>query len=385
MAIDLSRVGARDKLKAKPGNAPHFQRIRPGLFLGFRPGAGTWIARARAVGTEYKTKGLGDYGALPANERFAAAKKDAEAFGDLVETGGLRPADLVTVEDACRAYLTTVADVNGIAAGVFRRHVNNDPIGRVKLDKLRRNHLRQWRKRLEEAPAAVSRDKAGSITKRRAASTVNRDMVPVRAALRRVLVPGAPNTEAAWQEALLPLKKVDGRRTLYLDRAERKRLVESASADAVPFLRGMCLLPLRPGALAALTVGQFDKRTRTLTIGKDKSGHDRRITLPPATADFLTTQSKGKLPAANLFTQAGKTWERHEWADAIKVAAKAAKLPTACCAYTLRHSTITDLVLAGLPLLQVAQISGTSAAMIERHYGHLVGGAAEKALAGLVI
>jgi hypothetical protein len=40
-------------------------------------------------------------------------------------------------------------------------------------------------------------------------------------------------------------------------------------------------------------------------------------------------------------------------------------------AYTLRHSTITDLVDTRSPLLSVAQISGTNAEMIERHYGHL--------------
>jgi len=385
MAIDLTKVSAREKLKPKAGNAPHFQRLRPGLFLGFRPGSETWIARARADGGDYQTKSLGDYSALPGNERFGAAKKDAEAFGELVETGGVRPADLETVADACRAYLKTVPDANGIAAGVFRRHVFDDPLGRIKLDKLRRNHLRQWRTRLEEAPAAVTRDKAGSVTKKRAASTVNRDIVPLRAALRRVLIPGAPNTEAAWQEALLPTKKADGRRTLYLDRAERKRLLDSAPAEAMPFLRAMCLLPLRPGALAALTVAQFDKRTRTLTVGTDKAGHDRRITLPSATAEFIANQAKDKLPSAQLFSHSGKAWERHDWSDAIKAAAAAAKLPQACCAYTLRHSTITDLVLAGLPLLSVAQISGTSAAMIERHYGHLVGGAAEQALAGLTI
>jgi len=385
MAIDLTKVSAREKLEPKAGNAPHFQRLRPGLFLGFRPGSGTWIARARADGGDYQTKALGDYGALAGKEQFGAAKKDAEAFGELVETGGVRADDLETVADACRAYLKTVADANGIAAGVFRRHVLDDPLGRMKLDKLRRNHLRQWRARLENAPAAVTRDKAGTVTKKRAASTVNRDIVPLRAALRRVLVPGAPNTEAAWQEALLPSKKVDGRRTLYLDRTERKRLLDCASDEAAPFLRALCLLPLRPGALAALTVKQFDKRTRTLTVGTDKAGHDRRITLPAATAEFVAAQAKGKLPAAHLFSQSGKAWERHEWADAIKSAAGAAELPDACCAYTLRHSTITDLVLAGLPLLSVAQISGTSAQMVEKHYGHLVGGAAEQALAGLAI
>ena len=210
-------------------------------------------------------------------------------------------------------------------------------------------------------------------------------MVPVRAALRRVLVPGAPNTEAAWQEALLPQKQADGQRTLYLDRDERKRLVEAAEGDAGVFLRALCLLPLRPGALAALTAGQFDKRTRTLVIGKDKAGGDRRITLPAVTADFIAAQAKSKLPAAFLFSQAGAMWQRHGWADAIKAAAQVAKLPDAVCAYSLRHSTITDLVIGGLPLLTVAQISGTSVQMVERHYGHMVGGAAEQALAGLAL
>lgn len=53
--------------------------------------------------------------------------------------------------------------------------------------------------------------------------------------------------------------------------------------------------------------------------------------------------------------------------------------------YTLRHSTITDLVNLGLPLLTVAQISDTSAEMIERHYGHLCRPAAAEALAVLAL
>ena len=52
-------------------------------------------------------------------------------------------------------------------------------------------------------------------------------------------------------------------------------------------------------------------------------------------------------------------------------------------AYTLRHSVITDLVRAGVPILTVAQLSDTSVAMIEKHYGDLVQDDAEKALAML--
>ena len=41
------------------------------------------------------------------------------------------------------------------------------------------------------------------------------------------------------------------------------------------------------------------------------------------------------------------------------------------CAYTLRHSAMTDLVTGGLDLFTVEKISGTSVLMIEKHYGHL--------------
>ena len=65
--------------------------------------------------------------------------------------------------------------------------------------------------------------------------------------------------------------------------------------------------------------------------------------------------------------------------------AVAAKLPAGTTAYTLRHSVISDLVHDGLDLLTVAQISGTSVAMIERHYGHLRSDVAAGALAKLAL
>ena len=68
-----------------------------------------------------------------------------------------------------------------------------------------------------------------------------------------------------------------------------------------------------------------------------------------------------------------------------KEAAAAAKLSSAVTAYSIRHSVITDLVTGGLDLLTVAQLSGTSVAMIERHYGHLRADYAAAALARLAL
>lgn len=386
MALDLSKVGERQRLKVQ--REPHWQRLRAGCFLGFRASKlgvkGTWIARAYDEdAAKYRLKSLGDFGTLPGNEMFAAAKKEAEALAAIVEAGGEVRAKLETVADACREYAKTRPE----AAHRFRRYVDSDPIAKVKLDKLRRRHVKDWRERLEAQPALVSRRIEGQpIHRKRAPSTVNRDMAVLRAALAKVLSLGAPNSEAAWQEALKSVPNANGRRTLYLDRDQRRKLVETTVAEAAPFVRALCLLPLRPGALAGLTAGDFDKRTAELTIGKDKTGKPRRIQLPKEAANLLVEQSKDKLPGAPLFMRTnGKAWDKNSWKLPIAAAVTSASLPREATAYTLRHSTITDLVSAGLPLLTIAQISGTSAEMIERHYGHLASDAAVKALGELAL
>ena len=386
MALDLSRVKERDALTLR--REPYWQRIRPGCFLGYRPsareGIGTWIARAYDDDLRaYRLKAIGDFGGLPGRDRFMIAKTEAEAFAAMVEAGGQVEKTLETVDDACRRY----AKANTEAEGRFKRQVYSDPIAKVKLAKLRRSHLKAWRKRLEEKPALVTRRKNGDqFTRPRSPSSVNRDMAMLRAALNRVLAPGAPDTEAAWQEALRPIRNADRQRTLYLDRNQRRLLLENIDADIEPFVRTLCLLPLRPGAVAGLVVEDFDKRTSELTIGKDKSGRPRRILVPRAAAELFAAQTKDKLPGAPLFTRAnGAPWDRETWKKPIAAAIDKAKLPVGATAYTLRHSTITDLVNGGLPLLAVGQISDTSAEMIERHYGHLNRQAAAEALAGLAL
>lgn len=388
---DLSRIGEREKLKPRVGDELHWQRLRPGVYLGYRPSkklaSGTWFARFYNAETNRNVrKRLGDYGTLSGHDVFKQAKADAEVWAETVETGGERARDMETVKDACEAYLEQRP--GSIAEGVFRRHVYSDPIAKVKLDKLRRHQLRAWRKRLEQAPALLTRTKDAEKKrmKPRSQSTVNRDMVPLRAALGMVLKPGAPNTDAAWQEALRPFKGADKRRELYLDRDERKAMIDATCDEAQPFVKALCLLPLRPGALAGLKVGDFDKRTRALTVGKDKNGNPRQLTMPQVIADFFEVQVKDKLPAASIFARAdGAAWNKDAWKYPVKDAVKAAGLPGAASAYTLRHSVITDLIRARLPILTVAQLSGTSVAMIEKHYGHLVRDDAEEALASIAI
>jgi integrase len=188
----------------------------------------------------------------------------------------------------------------------------------------------------------------------------------------------------AWRVALRPTKGADGRRAIYLERSQRRKLIDCAPPDLADFILGMTHLPLRPGALAALKAADFDERLGVLRIGKDKAGQDRRIKLPSGIAGIFQRLCADKLPAAPVFLQAnGQAWNKDAWKKPMKAASEAAGLPTETVTYTLRHSTITDLVVGGLDLLTIAQLSGTSVEMIEKHYGHFRVDRAAAALAEL--
>lgn len=378
---------ARARLKAR--HPPYWHQLRAGAHIGYRKvdqGEGTWCAKWRdpTTGKRFQ-KTLGTIVERESGPRaFTVASKQAETWFAELERGVVPHA--LTVVDVCAQHVEAIRRDDPAKAkrteADFRRLID-DKLGTVKLGELKRADLEAWRNRMSASPARLGRGKREKDTPR-APATINRDIVPLRAALNRALDNDLLSSDQAWRVALRPIKNADRRRDIYLDRDERRRLLEKASDEIRPFLRGLSLLPLRPGALAALTVGDFDARRKTLRVGRDKAGAERRITLPERTAAFLTEQSKGKLPSAPLISTAGGAhWTKDRWKWPIRDAVNAAELSQAATAYTLRHSVITDLVTGGLPALTVAQISGTSVAMIERHYGHLQQEQAAAALARL--
>jgi integrase len=212
-------------------------------------------------------------------------------------------------------------------------------------------------------------------------------MAVFKAALNLALRDGYATSDGAWKYKLLPIKNATGKRDCYLDNAQRQALIANAPADIGGFFRALSLIPLRPGAMAALTAGSFDKRLSVLTVGKDKHGQDRKINLPPVTAAFFAEQAANKLPGAPLLSETnGKFWNKDTWKKPFKKAAAKAVLPAKATTYALRHSTITDLIaLHHLDTMTVAQLSGTSVMMIEKHYGHLLQSHAADALALLAV
>jgi site-specific recombinase XerD len=390
MAVRIDTVAARDKLKPRRG--PYWHRVLKGCFVGYRKmtasGPGPWLARTRTedAGVQQLYKPLGEFLELADHLRFDAALKAAQVWFEHLGRGG--NARGATVEDACDRYVKHLrAHKTNRAADDARKRfknyvLNGRKLASTELTRLTPAQLEAWRKALKEKPTR-SGSRRGEL---RSESTLNRDMTCFRAALNLAFLDGLVTSDFAWRSKLRPVKNADRRRELYLDRAQRLRFIEKAPADLSAFLRGLCQLPLRPGALAKLTAGDYDKHFKVLKVGQDKSGKDRRIKMPDVTAAFFEEACKGKLPTAPLLARAdGKAWNKDAWKGPVRDAVVAAKLPEGTTAYTLRHSVISDLVHDGLDLLTVAQISGTSVAMIERHYGHLRSEVAASALARLAL
>lgn len=386
--------------KLKQRRAPYWHRLAVGQHIGVRKTSGGlhWQARAYDPATQKEAqKALGDFGHLAAHERYSAACSAAREWFAHLSKGGTQKQ--ITVAEAWELYAAHQRKEKGEKAAYeverrFRQFVKGDPIEFIPMAKLTRHHVDAWRERLEAKPARTARRGKNCRVKTplpppqpRAQSTINRDLVAMKAALNLAFEKGYVTSNHAWRSSLKPYKGVNQRRTLYLDRDQRKALVQAIEDPHLgAFVEALAVLPLRPGALAALTVGDFDAKQGTLTVRKDKAGAGRTIPVPDLAADLLRKASKGKLPTAPLLARwDGKPWPRDQWNDGIKNAAEAAGLPSETVAYSLRHAAITDLVTAGLDLFTVAALSGTSATMIEKHYGHLQHDRARDALAGLAL
>jgi len=376
VAKDITRVSVRKALK--PRRDPYWWRLAEGRYIGFRrmsaSSPGAWLARFYD-GEKYHYKPLDEQPGNPEEKRYDEAKRQAEEWFQHLDLGGSNVA--TSVKAACEAYAAHLrSERSEVAAkdaeGNFRRLVNDDPIGKIELAKLKPVHVNAWRER---------------ILNRGSKTYFNRNLTPLRAALRLAKDRGLVASDFAWSKALRPLKldPSEGRRSLYLDPAQRRRLLEKASDELKPLLRSWMLLPLRPGDVAKLRVEDLDVKQKALRIPKGKTA-SRLIPLPAEAFEHFKARAKDKLPQAWLVARAdGRQWDRFVWRDEMQAAVKVAKLPRATVAYTLRHSTITDLVTAGVDLFTVARLSGTSIAMIDKHYGQLQQEHARKALEQLTL
>lgn len=373
---DIDKATVRNKLA--PRREPYWGApVERGLYVGFRRLAqgGNWIARYH---TEDRRHVYHSLGPVSAENDYEAAARAAKRWRRTVDAG-VQADRVLTVADVVDQYADALEAEGRAAAAIdarkrFQRTVHGDALGKLRADKLTQRHLEAWMTRLE----------AGKMTGRKkglpSRATINRTLTPLKAALNRAVSRREiPQDRAIEWESVKPHRNADGRRVVYLDRDQRRRLLEAAPSDLRDFLSCIALTGCRPGDPAAMIRRDWDSRTGSATF-RTKTGA-RVIPVAPAAKALLDRLAKNKLPAAPMFTNEGEPWTPQAWAPMVKAAAVKAKLPADVVAYTLRHSWITDAIVGGMDPVTVARLTGTSLAMIEKHYGHLVHGAARDKLA----
>lgn len=378
--MDLARVSYRSKLA--PSREPYWQPIGNGRAIGYRVGdrGGTWRARAAKPGNlGYRFQTLGSFVHLPQNAQYPAALNAALAwFEDL--KNGHRPTNY-TLRDALREYAKQgPAD----AASRFELYAYGDPIVDTPLNQLDDSMVGAMRERIASRPAKVARLADGTVkTRTRAASTINRDLTPVRAALNFAYKKGWVSSSSSWHHSLSPVASTRSPRR-FVPSTVRTALIENAPDEFRVFLGLQCALPIRPGAVASMLVRDIQLGSQELWVRSDKANAGRQIFLPADVHELLTTLAAEREASEHLFLQPnGEPMNKDYWKWMMKRSSRNAALADAVTLYDIRHSVITDLVVRGVDTLTVARLAGTSLLMIERHYGHLTSTVAVSAISGL--
>lgn len=389
-AIDKARVRA----SLAPREGPYWGGpIAPGLTLGLRKttadSVGSWVARAAAPegsGKRYLVRSMGN---VDASNDYDAARAAAITWQRQLAAGVDQSGTIDTVRDVCADYVAhlrrnkrdTAADD---AARRFERIVDADPLGDVKLRQLKQRQLELWRERMETGDMKPLPPKRGRppTVKPMTASAFKRNLTTLKAALNHGVNRRYVSSDQAIEwESIKPEKNADGRRDLYLEREQRRALLDAAGPDLRDLIECVALTGCRPGDPVAMIRSDYDHRTGAVTFRtKD---HLRTIEISPAAGLLFTRLAAGKKPGDDMFTNGGATWTPADWSEAVRAAAEAAGLPSGVCMYTLRHCWITDAIVGGMDPLTVARLVGTSLEMIQKHYGHLVHSAAREKLAAL--
>jgi integrase len=164
----------------------------------------------------------------------------------------------------------------------------------------------------------------------------------------------------------------------FLSDEERTALLEAAEAKS-PDLYAIIVLALSTGArrneILGLKWPEVDLKTGLLTFAKTKNGSVRRVPVTGKALDLLKDMAaarKLKDPSGLVFP--GKTDKTKDKPLAIENIFQAALKDAAIANFRfhdLRHSAASYLVMAGVPMVTVAEILGHRDLKMTQRYSHL--------------
>lgn len=158
--------------------------------------------------------------------------------------------------------------------------------------------------------------------------------------------------------------------------AELDALDTELGPEYGPFVPLVAASGLRPLEAALLERRDVDRVRRLLTVrGTKTAGSWREVPLTGralAALDRLPARFGGLLfPAPDGGPLNLNNFRRRQWGPAVE----ASGVATPARIYDLRSTFASNALAAGVTVFELAKVMGTSVAMIERHYGTLIGGA----------
>jgi integrase len=360
---------ARLKLPQQP--KPYWQSVAPGIALGYRrnAGPGSWSVRAAdgKGGNWIKQLALADDqedsdGSTVMTFSEAADRAKALARGQKAEAG--RPA---TVEEALADYAADLAICGGRSTNASQplSHLPASLLA-VPVALLRVRDLRNWR---------------NDLLKTMKESSANRLSKSLKAALNLA----AQNDEriankAAWKIGLAKIPEPENTKSNIVLTDEQVRDVVAGCYEIDGGLGLWIELHAATGArssqIAELNVGDLETGAAPLlrmpSSLKGSKGRRTRTRKPMpislGLAAKLMQAAAGRDAREPLLLRNGKRWSSADHGDSFAEAARAAELPEGATVYCLRHTVITRLLLANVPVRLVASSLNTSVAEIERTY-----------------
>lgn len=340
---------------------------------------------------------------LQAMAQVVSAKRAADGVPELVREKREAIAEakrvIFTTADAGREYVKALRKEKRHTAASdaerrFERVLYSDPLGAIEFSSLTLADVEAWRERVEAGHLASLPAKRGrpAVSKPMSPSSFKRTFTALKAALNRGLtrdrtLPATLSRE--WSEVKAQ-EGADRRRELYLTREQRRALLDVCAGGLRDLVECVILTGCRPGDPAVMRRADYQVvEGRAYATFRTKASprseiKERRVPLSPRAKELFDRLAKDKLPAAYLFTKdSGYPWSAHDWRDAFKEAVMTAGLPSETVMYSLRHCWITDAIVGGMDPMTAAKFAGTSLAMIQKHYGHLVEDAATDRLAAI--
>jgi integrase len=389
---------ARERLPVRED--PYWRRIDAGVALGYRKGttATNWVVRISVDG-RYREIAIGRAddsikadGVLFLDFRQAEVKARAQATTQYHISAGLdakRDSRApYTVSQALEDYLGAYQRRGGKSVRNFRNTINAHilpSLGQVRLDRLTRNRIIDWRDAIAASPPRLrSKKTAKNVPRyktvdpldvdaaRRRRATTNRVLTVLKAALNHAYNSGRIQSKLAW-DTVKPFRDVNVPRIRHLTDGEVVRLVNACELDLRQIVVAATLTGMRYGEVCNLRAYDFERDSKTILVAVSKSGKPRHIVLTIEGVEFFEQATAGKDGRDLMFTRAdGEPWGKSHQSRPLREACAAARIEPAISFHILRHTYASRLALAGAPLMAIAaQLGHGDYRMTERHYAHL--------------